>query len=199
MKTKFINLFGAPGAGKSTVAAGVYSQLSQRGYDVELVPEFAKELVWEDNASALTNQAYVTARQFYMIHRLDGQCRWVITDSPALLGAAYCTQDYPQCYIDTLKWYHSQTDSNMNYLIERADSVVFQQKGRVHSEHESAMVHDRITTLLESTEVEFQLYDNLNAIHHIVRDVMATEERDNTLELTQTKPEDVAILGGQCD
>lgn len=199
MKTRFVNLFGAPGAGKSTTAAGVYAQLSQRGYDVELVPEFAKELVWENNASALTNQAYVTARQFYMIHRLDGKCRWVITDSPALLGAAYCTQEYPKSYIDTLYWYHTQTDSDMNFLIHRPDSINYQGKGRVHNEFESRMVHDRIVSLADEYNVSLTTYDTNNAIHHIVRDIMTMEEADLQVEIKETTAEDIAILGGQYD
>lgn len=38
-----INLFGAPGAGKSTGAAYVFSQLKAAGVNAELVTEFAKE------------------------------------------------------------------------------------------------------------------------------------------------------------
>lgn len=42
-----INLFGAPGAGKSTGAAYVFSQLKAAGVNAELVTEFAKDKVWE--------------------------------------------------------------------------------------------------------------------------------------------------------
>ena len=197
MKTRFINLFGAPGVGKSTIAAGIYSTLSALGFDVELVPEFAKELVWEKNASALTNQAYVTARQFYMIHRLDGKCKWVVTDSPAFLGAIYCTQEYPQCYIDTLKWYHDQTDSDLNYLISREQSVEFNDNGRVHSELESDMLQDRIISLSDKYNINLKSYDNMNAVHHIVRDIMMIES--NEIELENVNVEDVVILGGEND
>ena len=44
-----INLFGAPGAGKSTGAAYVFSQLKAAGVNAELVTEFAKDKVWEAN------------------------------------------------------------------------------------------------------------------------------------------------------
>jgi len=197
MQTKFINLFGAPGVGKSTVAAGVYSTLSARGFEVELVPEFAKELVWEKNASALTNQAYVTARQFYMIHRLDGKCKWVITDSPAFLGAVYCTQDYPESYIDTLYWYHTQTDSGFNYLLSRPDSLNFKQKGRVHSQLESDMLQNRIESLCDRYNIELIRYANEQAIHHIVRDIMEEEQRED--EMSGVDLEECFELGGAYD
>jgi thymidylate kinase len=199
MKTRFINLFGAPGVGKSTIAAGIYSKLSARGWNIELVPEFAKELVWESNASALSNQAYVTARQFYMIHRLDGKCKWVVTDSPAFLGAAYCLEHHPQCYIDTLKWYHDQTNSDLNYLISRDESTKFRQAGRVHSEYQSEVIQMRIESLLSTNKIEYTEYDNTNAIHHIVEDIMSIEDDEKEMILKETIIEDVAILGGEND
>lgn len=43
---KVINFFGAPGAGKSTEAARTYVALKDRGVNVELVREVAKDLAW---------------------------------------------------------------------------------------------------------------------------------------------------------
>lgn len=52
-KPLVINLFGAPGAGKSTGAAIVFAELKKRGVNAELVTEFAKDKTWEGNAIAL--------------------------------------------------------------------------------------------------------------------------------------------------
>ena len=38
-----VNLFGVPGAGKSTGAAYIFSQLKMKGINAELITEFAKE------------------------------------------------------------------------------------------------------------------------------------------------------------
>lgn len=40
-----VNLYGAPGAGKSTGAAYIFSQLKMRGVNAELVTEFANDPV----------------------------------------------------------------------------------------------------------------------------------------------------------
>ena len=45
--TLIVNLFGSQGSGKSTMMAGIFSKLKFLGYDCEMCPEFAKELVWE--------------------------------------------------------------------------------------------------------------------------------------------------------
>ncbi len=46
-RLKVINLWAGPGAGKSTTAAGLFNLMKIRGYNVELVTEFAKEMVYE--------------------------------------------------------------------------------------------------------------------------------------------------------
>ena len=47
MKTIVINLFGAPGAGKSTGAAYIFALLKMAGIEAELVTEFAKDITRE--------------------------------------------------------------------------------------------------------------------------------------------------------
>ena len=84
-----INLFGGPGVGKSTGAAYVFSQLKMRGINCELVGEFAKDKVWEENWVALKNQAYIFGKQYYKIARCADQVDVVVTDSPVLLSLIY--------------------------------------------------------------------------------------------------------------
>ena len=49
MSAQIVNLFGAPGAGKSTGAAYIFSKLKLAGVNAELVTEFAKDKVWESS------------------------------------------------------------------------------------------------------------------------------------------------------
>lgn len=48
-----INIFGGPGVGKSTVAAGLFYRLKCLHYSVELVEEFAKYLVYQGMVDVL--------------------------------------------------------------------------------------------------------------------------------------------------
>jgi len=50
-----VNLFGAPGSGKSTCAAYTFAKLKMLGVNCELVTEFAKDKTWEKNFTVLSN------------------------------------------------------------------------------------------------------------------------------------------------
>lgn len=57
--TLVVNLFGVPGAGKSTGAAYIFSCIKMAGVNAELITEYAKDKVWERNDEAFRNQASV--------------------------------------------------------------------------------------------------------------------------------------------
>ena len=63
-KQKVINIFGAPNAGKSTVAAGLFYIMKINGYNVELVNESAKDLVWNGQTEHLSEQLIVFTKQY---------------------------------------------------------------------------------------------------------------------------------------
>lgn len=91
---KILNIFGGPGTGKSTTAAGVFSAMKMAGYEVELVTEYAKDMTWEGRFNVLEDQLYILAKQNRRINRLKEKVDWVVTDSPILLGLMYMPKDY---------------------------------------------------------------------------------------------------------
>ena len=64
-----VNLTGAPGAGKSTGAAKIFSELKMLGINCELVSEVAKDVTWEHNTTALSCQEYIFGKQSYRLAR----------------------------------------------------------------------------------------------------------------------------------
>jgi adenylate kinase family enzyme len=89
METKVINLVGAPGAGKSTIASQLFSRMKWEGYDVELVSEYAKELVWEERMETMKNEVYLFGKQHQRLFRLKNKVQYIITDRPLILSQFY--------------------------------------------------------------------------------------------------------------
>ena len=92
MQTIVINLMGAPGTGKSTIASELFSKMKWLGYDVELVSEYAKELVWEERNETFKNELYLFAKQHHRMFRLNNKVKYIITDRPLILSIFYNTE-----------------------------------------------------------------------------------------------------------
>ena len=83
---KVINIFGAPGAGKSTTASGLFYEMKKHWIECEYIQEFAKELVWSDSTHLLSQQNYIFAEQERRLNRLNQKIDVAISDSPLILS-----------------------------------------------------------------------------------------------------------------
>ena len=81
MQSVIVNIFGAPGAGKSSFAALVFTEMKRSGANVELVTEVAKDLVYRHDYRGLKMQFPVAGIQYERVQRLVGQVEFIITDS----------------------------------------------------------------------------------------------------------------------
>lgn len=146
--TKIINFFGGPGSGKSTTASGVFFGMKVTAqHPVEIVTEFAKELVYEGSQGSLKNQQLVTSEQDRRQRRLVGQVDYVITDSPLLLGCVYGEGVWAQKEMQE-QWhrlFHSY--QNISIYIDRVKP--YQPYGRNQNEDEARILDRRFKKLTE--------------------------------------------------
>lgn len=113
-----INIFGGPGSGKSTLAAGVYTLLKMHHIEIELIPEYPKDLVYEERFKTLENQLYVWAKQFQRMYRTKDQVDGIITDSPLAMCLAYCNNwkiDLEKQIMDSHRLF-----KDMNFYVNRS-------------------------------------------------------------------------------
>ena len=87
--TILINIYGGPGAGKSTTAAGVFYELKRIGYDCGLVTEMATELVYDEAFNVMNDQIYLFGEQWHRTFRMLGKVDFIVTDSPLLMNIVY--------------------------------------------------------------------------------------------------------------
>ena len=153
---KVINFYGGPNTGKSTKAAGMYYKMNLAGYNVELVNEFAKECVWEDNVPMLKDQLFMLAHQHRKILRLVGKVDYVITDSPVLLSGIYRELYDGALYsnlIDKLALECYNKYENINFMLDRPKT--FDQTGRAQNLNESINIDQAILEMFKNENVPF--------------------------------------------
>lgn len=166
-----VNLFGAPGAGKSTGAAYIFSQLKIRDVNAELVTEFAKDKTWERNKKALENQMYMFGKQLFRITRCQDDVDVIITDSPLLLNTIYNHNPILGEEFNNLVFKIFNSYNNLNYYIKRVKK--YNSSGRNQTEEESDQIADKVLKMLNDREVKFTSVEGqLNNYSQIVEDVM---------------------------
>ncbi len=147
-----INLYGGPGVGKSTMAAELFVKMKKQGYKVELVTEFAKDLVYADETTKLSDQLIVFAKQHHKIFRLKDKVDYIISDSPLIISKIYNESIHPDMFnplVDEI----FNSYNNMNYFIKR-NKDFFQEYGRVHDLNQSLEIDNIILGMLEEMSDE---------------------------------------------
>lgn len=153
---RVINIFGSPGSGKSTTAAGLFYTMKIAGYKVELAWEAAKDLVYENRMQALQNQTYVFGDQVQRLERLRGKVDWVVTDSPIILSSIYAPTDYPESF-HALVWDLWRRYDNHCFLMERVND--YEEYGRYHDESQSQEIDRRIRGWLDARQQKFSVVE----------------------------------------
>lgn len=176
---KVINVIAGPGAGKSTLASGLYHRAKCLGWNVELVTEVAKDLVWEGRDIALGNQAYVFGRQVQRLERLQGRVDVVITDSPILLSAIYAPKDYPVEWEAVVVELWKRYDNRVAFL-ERGPW--FDDRGRVHNLQASLEIDRRIAVLLDKHGITYtQVGHGYRNLDRVLDDVVESRAQSEAI------------------
>jgi len=147
------NLFGGPGCGKSSLAAGVYHLLKIRGVSCELIAEFAKDAVWDNAQSLFDNQLFIFANQHHRLFRVMGKVDVLIVDSPLLLpliyGAQLNNEEFNALVVREFFQY-----KNINFLLERGD-IKYDPIGRNQDEPQAKNIDKQVLTILEQHCVQY--------------------------------------------
>lgn len=203
-KPIIVNLFGGPGSGKSTTAAGVFNKLKLAGVNCEIVTEFAKHVTWKKDLNTLKNQIYVFAKQHDRMFHLKEQVEVIITDSPIIMGLIYTdwnkvSASFEQLVVDEFE----RPDAiNVNIFINRVKP--YNPSGRNQTAEEAIAKDKDIYKLLNKYSIDYTYVDgDEDAAADIAKHVLGmlnvekTEaisikiSREMILELSQMGSEEV--------
>jgi len=161
MDSIIINFFGGPGIGKSTQSSGLFTEMKKQHMDVELTFEFPKIMAWEGNISAVQDQFFITANQHRNISRLYGKVKYIIVDSPILLGTFYKNRygtGYPASFygdkFDEFVWDLFKRYKSLNIFLNR-DDTTFNKNGRFQDLIESKSIDIDIKNTLLKNNIPF--------------------------------------------
>lgn len=148
--TLIVNLFGAPGSGKSTSAAWLYWKLKCDGYNVELVREYAKYLTYEGSID-LVSQWHVFGCQKALTITPFGKVDCIITDSPIMLSPIY-DKDKDARLLEAAKKFHFAHPTLNYYLHVRRG---YKQEGRRETLVEASKIAKKILRMLLQNKIEY--------------------------------------------
>ena len=181
-----VNLFGVPGAGKSTGAAYVFSKLKMKGINAELVTEFAKDMVWDENRKVLMNQEHIFGSQSYRLDRLRDKVDVVVTDCPLFLTAFYNKSPVLGKEFNTVVKKVFNTYDNMNFFIFQLRD--FNQAGRIHTKTEALNMQEPLLKMLDEYHIQHNIITGDVKDYDTIVDVVCEKiERDKSREKNARK------------
>lgn len=161
-----INLIAGPGAGKSTLAAGLFAELKFRGIECELATEYAKDLLWEGRLGR-THKYDILMSQYHRLWRLRGKVKYIITDSPLILPGIYNSTILP---LAEQLW---REFSNINWFIQRVKP--YSPIGRRENEESARSVDQKILDYLDKrTDWSIQ-QGTREGLYNMVANIMGRE------------------------
>jgi len=136
-----INLFGGPGIGKSSIAAGLVYKLKRKHISCDAPYEFPKALAWDNNGVAIKDQ-------------FDSQ-----TYPTCLYGKEF----------DDLIIFMNNYYSSLNIVLKRSEEGIHNDKERYQNLEDSIHLDNAIKAKLEEFQIPYIEVDvNKNTVNKIL-------------------------------
>lgn len=150
--THIVNLIAGPGVGKSVTTSLIFANLKILGLNAEIVPEYAKQLVWTEEFELLNNQYHVSYYQNKLFSSLVDKIDIIVTDGCLLHGLVYNminqnnTSDKDKTKTAILKWFNAY--NNINIFLERNETLEYKQHGRLQKIEEAIHIDNLLKFIL---------------------------------------------------
>lgn len=169
-----INFFAGPGAGKSTTAAWLFSQLKILGASIELTSEYVKSWACQKREIKPFDQVYLLGKQMQYEYRfLSSGVKNVVTDSPVLLSCSYTQFYYPELNIHQpmleIVEAYEKTYPSLNIFLNR-EGKPYNSEGRYQTVNEAKELDLIIRQDLINSDFhfkEFSFYDRDSILNYI--------------------------------
>lgn len=143
MTTLRVNVYGAPGSGKSTFAAWLYTELKGKGYHCDLVREHVKRWAYEGRRPASWDQLTLLSEQIRLERELLPHVDLLITDCPVPLTAAYGEVYDSPCYqqMQVIAQQYDYQHASLDFQLLPAKAGSYDPRGRFQNEADARKLH----------------------------------------------------------
>jgi nicotinamide riboside kinase len=169
--TLIINLIGGPCSGKSTVSAELFARLKKMGIHCELVSEYIKDRIYEENKTIPNNQIAIFGMEHYNISNKIGKVDVIIHDGSFINNILYKKGDNPEFDKLIISEYHKFW--NLDFFIKRGN-IEFEDYGRIHNYEQSLELDNKIKDLYTMADAKFIEVESRDAVDKIIPIVLKT-------------------------
>lgn len=175
-QTLIINLIGGPCSGKSTIAAELFARLKKMGIRCELVSEYIKERIYEENKTMPLNQIAIFGMEHYAISNKIGKVNVIIHDGSFINNIIYKAEDNPE--FDKLIISEYKKFNNLDFFIKRGN-IEFENYGRIHNLEQSKELDYKIQAIYFHYNLNFIEVEARDAVDKIIPKVLKELENFN--------------------
>ena len=167
MSALIVNLFGGPGVGKSTTAAGGFALLKLHDVECEIITEYAKDLVWEERHKTFGDQQYIFAKQNHRLWRVHDKVDVIVTDCPLMLSPVYGNR-YKTGSPEFDNNVVSVTNQYRNYNVLLVRTKKYNENGRNETEDQAKEIDQAVENTLKKFDMTWNLipanFEGINLI-----------------------------------
>jgi len=164
-ETLVINLIGGPCSGKSTVAAELFARLKKMGIKTELVSEYIKDRIYEENKTMPNNQIAIFGMEHYNISNKLGKVEVIVHDGSFINNILYKKEDNQEFDNLIVSEYHKF--NNLDFFIKRGN-IEFEDYGRIHNYEQSLELDKKIKQLYNNCGADFIEVESRDAVDKII-------------------------------
>lgn len=165
-QTLVINLIGGPCSGKSTIAAELFARLKKMCIHCELVPEYIKELIYEENATMTKHQISLFGMEHYAISNKIDKVDVIVHDGSFINNIIYKKEIINEEF-DALVISEYKKFNNLDFFIKRGN-IEFETYGRIHNLKQSKELDNIIKETYKKYDLKFIEIEARDAVDKII-------------------------------
>ena len=164
-QTLVINLIGGPCCGKSTVAAELFARLKKMGIHCELVSEYIKDRIYEENQTMPKNQIAIFGMEHYNISNKLGKVDVIVHDGSFINNIIYKAEENK--HFDDLIISEYKRFWNLDFFIKRGN-IEFETYGRIHNLKQSKELDKIIKETYDNYKLSYIEVESRDAVDKII-------------------------------